>query len=82
MSDQLTTPQGVRLGTINHWLRKIGLVLVVDIPDDGGPIRLWVERASRYDLRCELQQTSMRKLERVMRKFGGSIEALEKRREA
>lgn len=40
----------IRLGTINGWLRLIGIVLVVEIPDAGGPepIRFGLQRANRW----------------------------------
>lgn len=42
----------ILLGTINRWLRILGFVLVVEIPDSGGPepIRLGFARASRWPL--------------------------------
>lgn len=44
----------MKLGTINRWLRRIGLVLVVEHPmtdKDREPIKLWIERARTYDRR-------------------------------
>ena len=36
------------LRRINRVLRFFGLVLVVQIDDEGGPTELWIERARRY----------------------------------
>lgn len=41
--------RGIALATINRWLRKIGLVLVIQVGDQ--PARLWFERAAQYDRR-------------------------------
>lgn len=42
--------KGIELWTINKWLRKIGLVLVVLTSNDG-PTRLWIEWAKTFDNR-------------------------------
>ena len=45
----------MKLGTINNWLRRTGLVLVVAVWNGKGqksPIRLWVERWNSYQRRC------------------------------
>jgi len=42
--------KGIELWTINKWLRKIGLVLVISTSNDG-PTRLWIERSKTYDYR-------------------------------
>lgn len=43
----------MKLATINRWLTRIGLVLVVaiDLARPGHNIRLWVERFSGYQKR-------------------------------
>jgi len=41
----------VELGTINRWLRRVGLVLVIQVWDHKGPqvpTKLWIERYSQY----------------------------------
>lgn len=47
----------MKLETINYWLRKIGLVLVVCVDDGTGdePTILRIERASTYDRRLKQQ---------------------------
>lgn len=44
----------MKLGTINRWLRRIGLVLVVEHPtgdDQTDPVKLSVTTAREYDRR-------------------------------
>lgn len=47
----------MKLGTINDWLRRVGLVLVVSHPlterdyREGEGVKLWIERARTYDRR-------------------------------
>lgn len=38
----------MKLKTINTLLGLVNLVLVVSVSDDGGPIRLWLEKKSGY----------------------------------
>lgn len=41
----------MKLATINRWLRRVGLVLVVEAPtspNDDEPVRLYFARASRF----------------------------------
>lgn len=40
----------MRLWTLNKWLRRVGLVLVVHVDEDEGS-ELWLERAKTYDAR-------------------------------
>ena len=42
----------MKLWSLNQALRFFGLVLVVQVDDDGGPIEFWIESASRYDARA------------------------------
>lgn len=45
----------MKLWTINRWLRRVGLVLVVEHPmtdKDREPVKLWVERSSTFDARA------------------------------
>ena len=44
----------MRLGSINAWLHRIGLTLVVCVDSEGGPTELWIERYSTYLKRCGL----------------------------
>lgn len=46
----------MKLRDINALLRRIGLVLVVAVDDDGGPTEFWIERASRYDSRVQFEK--------------------------
>jgi hypothetical protein len=47
--------RGITLKKINTWLRRIGLVLVIQVDDEHQqPTRLWIERARRYDGRTQL----------------------------
>lgn len=43
----------MKLATINRWLRRAGLVLVVETGDAGEPTRLWVERVATYERRAK-----------------------------
>lgn len=48
--------RGIRLGIINGVLERVGLVLVVAIPDgESGstPIRFWIERRRSYAARVD-----------------------------
>lgn len=57
-------PKGVSLATINTWLRKIGLLLVVeamvksrkDMPPVYSRTRLWIETTRRYEGRCAAEK--------------------------
>ncbi len=40
----------MKLEIINRWLRRVGLLLVVQVDDVDGPISLHLIRASRYPL--------------------------------
>jgi hypothetical protein len=46
-----------KLSTINNLLTKFGLVLVIRIPSDkeGIPTVLWIERFSKFQERCRMQ---------------------------
>lgn len=49
--------KGIGLCRINEVLGKVGLVLVVSLPDRGiVPIRFWVERQTTYDRRVAKQK--------------------------
>jgi hypothetical protein len=41
----------MKLRSINEWLKKIDLVLVVQAGDASEPVELWLERRSRYHKR-------------------------------
>ena len=43
----------MKLKSINRWLKKVGLVLVVQTGSQGEPIWLRVERASAYNGRIK-----------------------------
>lgn len=47
--------RGIRLRTINTWLRRIGLVFVVeDYPRDPlGKTTFWIEKSATYDRRSD-----------------------------
>ena len=46
-----------QLGSLNHWLRKIGLVLTVMVDKDGPlPTILRLEKASSYDARVAVKE--------------------------
>jgi hypothetical protein len=42
----------MKLWSINRVLRFFGLVLVIQVDDEGGPTELWIESARRYDARA------------------------------
>ena len=43
----------MKLGTLNHWLKRAGIVLVVQVGDGSGdePTELRIERSATYDRR-------------------------------
>jgi len=46
--------KSIKLGTINHVLRRLGLVLVVAVDfEEKIPTRFWIERERDYQLRCK-----------------------------
>lgn len=44
--------KGIELWSINKWLRKVGIVIVV-ATGEFEPTRIWLERSKTYDNRCE-----------------------------
>jgi hypothetical protein len=47
---------GLKLATINLWMRRVGLVFVVCVHEslvmEDDTFSFWIERASKYDARC------------------------------
>ncbi len=53
--------RGIGLKTINTWLRRIGLVLVVGTDAEAvAPIRFWIQRAYTYDHQARRGPTATR----------------------
>lgn len=50
--------KGIELWSINKWLRKIGLVIVIEHPEtpeaEDQVTRVWIERSKTFDNRCKM----------------------------